>query len=267
MNSYQKLREQITQIEQKIRAITGNKASDFASEFAPVNREFWAYSPQKHKEVEQLLRKRKETLSAMFVATSEEVERMEQVNARLLDLTQKMYARINALYHHMVTTTYDHEFDDDVEVEGKLSFIVNGENSIQPMANDDYYGSDFYYIIDTIDSLLYHSRNFYAQAIAFASKHLAFMHSNPKDGIMDEELEDELNCRVWPFPHIQTADKFPHLRTCHELYSLCRSDFYSIPDILRMNDFWVEVTVKYQHIVELDGTRYNRFNSKIHTCR
>lgn len=61
---------------------------------------------RKCEQVEKLIWKRKHLLDKMFVATPEEVERMEQVNNRLLDLTQKMYARTEALYRKVITATY-----------------------------------------------------------------------------------------------------------------------------------------------------------------
>ena len=56
----------------------------------------------------------------MFAATPEEVERMEQVNTLLLQLTQQMYRRSAELYRKVLGATYDKTFDDDVEVEGSL---------------------------------------------------------------------------------------------------------------------------------------------------
>lgn len=58
----------------------------------------------------------------MFVGTPEEVARMEQVDARLRDLTQRMYRRSAELYRKVLTATYDETFDVDVMVEGSLTY-------------------------------------------------------------------------------------------------------------------------------------------------
>ena len=121
---YTHLREQVQKIEEKILAITG-KNVEFNME--------WTRSQHKREQVERLIRKRKHLLDKMFVATPEEVVRMEQVNSRLYDLTQKMYARTEVVYRKMATTTYDPEFDDDVEVEGSLRFSANWHSSVLPM--------------------------------------------------------------------------------------------------------------------------------------
>ena len=141
---YTHLREQVQKVEEKILAITG-KNVEFNIE--------WTRSQRKCEQVKKLIWERKYLLDKMFVATTEEVKRMEQVNSRLYDLTQKMYARTEALYRKMTTTTYDPEFDDDVEVEGSLRFSLNGQSSVLPMANDDYYGSNFYEILCVIEWL------------------------------------------------------------------------------------------------------------------
>ena len=130
---YTRLREQVQKIEEKILAITGRNV-DFNMECTRLQR--------KYEQVEKLIWKRKHLLDKMFVATPEEVVRMEHVNNRLYDLTQKMYARTEVVYRRMAAT-YDPEFVDDRfnKIEGSLRFSPNGHRSVLPMANDDYYGS------------------------------------------------------------------------------------------------------------------------------
>ena len=143
-DKYYRLREQVQKIEEKILAITGRNV-DFNIE--------WTRSQRKYEQVGKLIWKRKHLLDEMFVAMPEEVVRMEQLNNRLLDLTHKMLSRTEALYRNLMTATYDPEFDDDVEVEGSLRFSLNGQSSVLPMVNDDYYGSNFYEILCVIDWL------------------------------------------------------------------------------------------------------------------
>ena len=83
---YNNLRTQVQKIEEKILAITG-KNVEFNME--------WTRSQRKCEQVERLIWKRKHLLDKMFVATPEEVVRMEQVNSRLYDLTQKMRAMMS----------------------------------------------------------------------------------------------------------------------------------------------------------------------------
>ena len=54
---------------------------------------------------------------------------------------------------------------------------------------------------------------------------------------------------------------FKHICICHAVHDICTHKSYSIPDLLRMNDFWCEVKITHQHIVEQDGSRREWWNS------
>lgn len=242
---YNNLRTQVQKVEEKILAITGDNVE--------YNME-WTRSQRKCEQVERLIWKRKHLLDKMFVATPEEVERMEQVNNRLYDLTQKMYARTEALYRKMATATYDPESDDDVEVEGTLTFSANGHSSLLPMANDNYYGSNFYEMLCII-AWLYTCDVLDLEAIEQCRCYLYPSDYRPEMSSKELGLTDELNDgTTWYEPVQPAADKLSHLCICHAIHDLSDHKPYSIPDILRMNDFWVEVTVKHQLIVEQDGS-------------
>lgn len=70
MKGYDHLREQVKDIEQRLRSIV---------ECAP-NGKIIGLSQQKREQLESLIYLRKELLDKMFVATPEEVARMERVN-------------------------------------------------------------------------------------------------------------------------------------------------------------------------------------------
>jgi hypothetical protein len=246
---YTHLREQVQKIEEKILAITGKFV-----EFNMDNME-WTCSQRKCEQVKKLIWKRKHLLNKMFVATPDEVERMEQVNNRLFDLTQKMYARAEALYRNLMTATYDPEFNDAVEIEGSLRFYTTGYGSVLPMANDDYYNSNFYEMFRVIDWLYTCD----VLTLAGIERCLCFvppLDYCPKMSSKELGLTDKLNDGTTWYESMQpAADKLSHLCICHAIHDLSCYKPYSIPDILRMNDFWVEVTVKHQHVVEQDGSR------------
>lgn len=243
---YNNLRAQVQKVEERILAITGDNVE--------YNME-WTRSQRKCEQVKRLIWKRKHLLDKMFVGTSEEVVRMEQVNNRLYDLTQKMYARTEALCRKEMATTYDPEYDDDVEIEGTLKFSANGHRSLLPMANDEYYGSNFYEMFCIID-WLYTCDVLDLEEIEQCRCY--FYPSDYSSEMSSKELglTDDLNDgTTWYEPFQPAADKLSHLCICHAIHDLSDHKPYSIPDILRMNDFWVEVTVKHQHIVEQDGSR------------
>ena len=241
---YTHLREQVQKVEEKILAITGKNVE--------YNME-WTRSQRKREQVERLIWKRKHLLDKMFVATPEEVVRMEQVNSRLYDLTQKMYARTEALYRKMATTTYDPEFDDDVEVEGLLRFSQNWHRSVLPMANDDYYGSEFYEMFCIID-WLYTCEHFKLKEVERCWWLRSPAVYRPEMTREELRITDDFNDGTTWYESVQpAAEKLSHLCICHAIHDLSCHKPYSIPDILRMNDFCVEVKVSHQHWEEQDG--------------
>ena len=245
-DKYSHLRTQVQKIEEKILAITGDNVEYNMA---------WTRSQRKCEQVERLIWKRKHLLNKMFVATPDEVERMEQVNNRLYDLTQKMYARTKALYRKMATTTYNPEFDDAVEIDGSLRFYTTGYGSVLPMANDDYYNSNFYEMFSVIE-WLYVCDVLTLAGIERCHCFVSPLDYCPKMSSKELGLTDNLNDGTTWYESMQpAADKLSHLCICHAIHDLSCHKPYSIPDILRMNDFCVEVAIKHEHVVEQDGSR------------
>ncbi len=243
-----KLREQLIKTEYKIIEITGKKEGDFR----------WTHKHSNLVRVAVLIDKRKELLNKMFAGTPAEVERMRVVNDRLFDLTNKMYARTAALYRAVLALPRDENFDDDIMVRGTLVYSYNGPGSVLQLENDDYYGSAFARMLDIIDTL-------YAERI---------------DGYFLREIEETTEKSIEPTdrPDMSDAelgfanplddgdswaegwlwhDSLKDICICHAVHAVCTHlSGYSIPDLLRMNDFWCEVKTTHQHIVEQDGSRW-----------
>lgn len=232
------LRECVQKIEGELRSIVGDCIGKW---FATPRYDY------EFEELVELLNCRRDLLDKMFVATSEEIERMEQVNNRLSDLTNKLFARTEELCRKMATTTYDPEFDNHVDVEGTLKFENNDEDSILPMSNDNYYGSDFAFAFEVIACLYTHKY--------LRREEIEFSYCYKVDMDKDEmQVADNLNDgQSWYHANMPAADKLSHLCICHAIYDLNMHKPYSIPDILRMNDFTVEVVVKHQHFANQKG--------------
>lgn len=240
---YDLMRERVQKIEKKLHDIIGYGTELHNLRYA---------SRKKREQITGLLSQRKRLLNRMFVGTPEEIARMEQLNALLLDQTKKLYARTEELYRKMTTTTYNPDFDDDVEVVGTLRFVMDGKNSLLPMSNDEYYGSKFAETLDVISSLCQYK-------IIFCNENIEFVHcsSHPSDyrpDMSSKELGtvDILNDgQTWLSPCKPIGEKFWNICICHAVYDLSMNQPYSIPDILRMNDFWTEVSVNHQHFAKL----------------
>ena len=93
-----------------------------------------------------LLMERKHLLNRMLLCTPAEVARMKDVNARLFDLTTRLHEKTYSLYRALLQAGYDPDFDDDIMIEGRLTYIVDSwddGDSVLSMEEDEEYGSDF----------------------------------------------------------------------------------------------------------------------------
>lgn len=246
-------RKQLQRVEASILRLTGRDMDRLSVRLI---------SEKKRERIGELIMERKALLNRMFAATAEEVERMERVNSLLLDLTQQMYRRSAELYRRVLDTTLDKTFDDDVMVEGSLKYGCNGPDSVLHLTNDHYYGSDFTRMLQIISCL----------------------YSCDVDGFQPEEIECTSTGSIDPDDTPSMSDAqlgfandlddgttwaegwldhpaFKHICICHAVHDICTHKCYSIPDLLRMNDFWCEVKISHQHIVEQDGSRWEWWNS------
>lgn len=240
------LRSRLQHVERRILRITGMNP-DTSN---------WTRSQQKLERVGELIDKRKWLLDRMFVGAPEEVARMERVNELLLDLTQQMYRRSAALHRKVLTATYDEAFDDVVMVEGTLRYSCDSDESVLCMTNDGYYGSDFVKMLSVIDWLYVYKCDGFQQP---EIEQTICLNIEPDDNpnMSDKELgyenslDDGTTWAEGPLWH----PAFEQVCICHAVHDICTHKSYSIPDLLRMNNFWYEVKITHQHIVKQDGSR------------
>lgn len=198
----------------------------------------------------ELLSDRCYLLNQMFVATPDTVARMEQLNTLLHNLTQKMYDQSAKLYRRVMANAADPEFDDDIEIEGTLQYHYNGDDSVLRLPDDAYYGSNFNRMIELVEAT--------EDPGDIASAHKSF---NKNDS--PEMSDAELGFEDWSDDGTSWAEgwlrckEFDHICICHAIHDICTHKHYSIPDLLRLNDFWCEVTIKHQHIVAQNGLAQN----------
>ena len=247
-----KLRKRLQRIEAAILRITGKDMDRLSVRHVPE---------KKRERIGELIGVRQMLLNRMFVATPEEVERMEQVNTLLLQLTRQMYRRSAKLYRKVLDTTRDKTFDDDVVVEGSLKYGCNGPESVLHLTNDHYYGSDFTRMLQIIDWLYACDVDgFEIEEIECTSLESIDPDNDPS--MSDAELgfaDDSDDGTTWAEGWLDHP-AFKHICICHAVHDICTHKSYSIPDLLRMNDFWCEVKITHQHIVEQDGRRWNEMS-------
>lgn len=225
-----RLKRQLHAIENKITAIAG-RDMDISSK--------WMEDSAQVGIVKALLSDRCVLLNEMFTPTSEALKHFNAVNNRLSSLSRQLRARMKTLDEKRLSIMDCPDFDDDFEIEGRLSFSFNDENSVLKLDDDNYYGSDFAKMICLIDSLTHREADWHALECIY-------LHSL--------NLDDNLSWNN-DYPFIGRGE-LEDINICYAVHNLTDHLGYSIPDLIRLNDFWAEVRLTVQSITEQDGTRY-----------
>ena len=139
MKTHVDLRAQLLSVEEEIKLFVGKE---------PLNFYLRNIDENKMQKLERLAGERCFILNQMFKASPQEVKRFEKVNALLYELTVKMYKRTARLYRSLLTSEKDASFDDDYNIEGTLNYVYNSRKSVLQLEDDEYYGSDFNYMLE-----------------------------------------------------------------------------------------------------------------------
>lgn len=200
----------------------------------------------KHKdELNCLLEDRKILLDWMFCETSEEVERMQIVNQRLFDLTNRLRVKMADVAEYLVSRDRD-DFDDDYEVEGTLRFSYNGDDSVLPYPGDEVYGSDFRLMVNVRDWLKVDNRSHLLELLC--------RYDEPRENILASGNLDDGQSWVHDM-----AGSFDDIVICHTTMLFHRDFGFPVVDLLHLNDFWNEVHVRYQNFATQDKNyRYSK---------
>ena len=202
----------------------------------------------KYEKIKELLNVRQTLLNELFFATSEEIIRLEQVNSLLDELTKKMYHRTASLYRALLSSYRDEEFDDDYEIEGTLKCNVDYDSedgsygTILKLENDEFYGSDFGYMIALINEMQ-DRENIVECHIDYKETHTLSMSNEELDCY--DHWDDGVS---WNEGELNRKE-LEHICICYAMHVICVHNEYSLPDLLRLNDFWIEALVKCQHFV------------------
>ena len=207
-------KERVEKIEKEILAITNNAT-------------YTVFSGDDAAYLLTLLNDRKWLLDAMFVVTPEEFARMNEVNERLRELTHELHHQVADAHEKAKRAFLGKEFT----VEATLKFVSTSDGAMIVRPNDDYYGSDFAKILQVIDMLF---------GLGFFTVKCAYF-------VRASDLVNNFDYGNWEtaYEYWQPqADKFKYINICFAIHSLNAYHPYSIPDILRMNNFDVTVTIK-----------------------
>lgn len=255
------LRRRLLKIEAAIKMtviMAGHKRSPLAEAnaniakiIAGIDDDFISLPPLTESRQERLGRlfsERARLLNEMFLATPAEIERFEKMNALLYDLTQKLYTHAGALYRKTIVG-YDREFTDDMEFEGELHYSYNGRESRLWLEEDEYYGSDFDCMLNILDQYVAHYRkhDMVNWRKRFDPEDRPGM--TEKELRIDDFLDDGEPWTEYPLHH----PALQNILVCYATHVFCSHHDFSIPDLLRLNDFWVEIRATYQRFADQRG--------------
>lgn len=222
------LKEEVLRTEEQIRNVVGPDADYVRIPDTDDQKE----------ELELLLDQRRTLLNWMFMETPQEVARMKQLNTRLFDLTNRLRVKMADVCESLASHQRD-DFDDDLEVEGTLSFSYNGEDSILPYDGANVYGSDYRLMIATNNYL---TGDEYSHYLELGCRYDWGRDEIIKTGDMDDGIS-------WLH---YTTGMFEGICICYTTSLFCRYAGYPFQDVLQLNDFWNEVHVRYQHFATQD---------------
>ena len=227
------MKQELLQIESRIIELVGSDLEQF---------NYDELSKKQKEEVKRLMWVRGDILNEMFQPTEANLAQFCKVNEELYRLTMALDERVKKLISKKELLFDSLDFDDDYELEGTLKFVFNDESSICHLPDDDYYGSNFAVMIKTLFEVYSHSG---IESIVTLNEHRG-------------PLDDGVSWDEYPF------NRFPEFKDsiiCYAVHDLTDHKLYSIPDLLRLNDFWSEVEFKVQSITNQDGQHYD-FNKQ-----
>lgn len=227
------MKQELLQIESRIIELVGSDLELFSYD---------GLSEEQKEEVKRLLRVRRDILNEMFQLTEANLARFCKVNEELYRLTMALDERVKKFISKKELLFDSLDFDDDYELEGTLQYVFNDKTSICCLTDDNYYGSNFAVMIKTLYEVYAHSG---IESIVTLNEHRG-------------PLDDGVSWDEYPF------NRFPEFKDfiiCYAVHDLTDHKLYSIPDLLRLNDFWSEVEFKIQSITNQDGQHYD-FNKQ-----
>lgn len=112
---------------------------------------FRKFSEQEREVLDSLWSTRVKILNVMMLnPTEEEIERLGHQNDKLHELSKDAFAQGRNLWKSLLHSPSLMANEDYYDVEEHVDFSWNDENSVLKMDNDDYYGSDFEYMLHFI---------------------------------------------------------------------------------------------------------------------
>lgn len=172
-------------------------------------------------------------LNLMLRPTSNEVERMEYQNHRLFSLQEEMVKRVRMMSRANGKASIETNGERQVtRIAGTLSYEFCDADEAYGMPEDEYYGSDFHYMLNLMTFLLDRCEE----------SAIDTYHPN------DQEME---NGESWAEGEFLKNPAFSHICFCHAACVVSARMCFSIPDVLRMMTFRKHVRLCYEETMSV----------------
>ena len=228
-------REVLQNVEQRVKKIV-----NYDLDYSPSLRYL---SENEHDVIDLLMGIRYVVLNEMMLhPTPAEVERFRYQNDKLFKLTQEYYAQCRNMWRTLFHTPYKVDDRYCYEVEGVLRFEYGDDDAVVKLENDDYYGSDFQYMIHLQDELIYKYKMDSLLNGVFGSFVGATEDGYKQINNMLDDGDSWDECSLH-------KPEFADICVCYAMHALHTHQDYCLPDILRMDDFVVKVHLQYENEV------------------
>lgn len=236
LTDYELQRDFLMQTEQEIKRVAGNEDNTSG---------FRHFSKADIDKLYELVLLRGHLLDHLLQPTQMEVKRLSRQNDRLFKLTQEVYAETRKAWVMLRNTPYKVDDTHAYEVEGNLLFKY-GKDAVAKLENDGYYGSDFPYMIHLLSDIVDKEYDaLYLKPIADAEGYFYDGDNDMTDGLLVNTLDDG---QSWN-EGVLRNHAFDDIIICHAIHALNDHQPYSIPDILRMDNFVIDIRLKYENEV------------------
>lgn len=226
-------REVLQNVEQRVKRIVNCDL-----DYSPFLRYL---SENEHDVIDLLMGIRYVVLNEMMLhPTPAEVERFRYQNDKLFKLTQEYYAQCRNMWRTLFHTPYKVDDRYCYEVEGVLRFEYGDDDAVVKLENDDYYGSDFQYMIHLQDELIYKMDSLLNGVFGSFVGATEDGYKQINNMLDDGDSWDECSLH---------KPEFADICVCYAMHALHTHQDYCLPDILRMDDFVVKVHLQYENEV------------------
>lgn len=226
-------REVLQNVEQRVKRIVNCDL-----DYSPFLRYL---SENEHDVIDLLMGIRYVVLNEMMLhPTPAEVERFRYQNDKLFKLTQEYYAQCRNMWRMLFHTPYKVDDRYCYEVEGVLRFEYGDDDAVVKLENDDYYGSDFQYMIHLQDELIYKMDSLLNGVFGLFVGATEDGYKQINNMLDDGDSWDECSLH---------KPEFADICVCYAMHALHTHQDYCLPDILRMDDFVVKVHLQYENEV------------------